>query len=797
MQRFFLRIGLAIVLCSLFSIVSYAQSNWKGYVKSGIDSAGLSAKIVTLRQHHIVDSTWSQKDGFFSISLSNEIDIIRVSSMGFKDTLFNIIDFSNVKEIYLKEETVLLQDVTIVARSNVNPTIKSDKITYSLKKNIAATGSNVWNLLGQIPNVQLNGNQIGMVGKGSVKVSIDGKMVQLSDKDLANYLQTVSSNSIEKLEIVQNPSADMDALGNNGIINIITKRQKNDGYQLNIQSAYKQFQRYPGIDFSENLTYKYKDWDFFINTNVSRTRSRFGFGYDVDLPKVDWILTDTGNYQIGNVSTNFGADYRIGKKSTIGTSIVLGRYFEKGADYVRNPYFQQMGSMDSLLKTYATYYPIAYTQSYNLHYEWKPDSTGKKLFLDGTYFNYHRTDKSDYEGYMLWNDNDPIKKDIHLQANKAMQNIHIYTFRADYSLPTSFATWKFGTKLNFINTYVNALYYDKIGSNLVFNRDVSSEYKYGENTEAFYAEGNKKWDRLSLGIGLRGELTQTKGESLLTGDKMHNNYLQIYPVVNLDYTIDNDHTYSFTFGRRINRPTFWNLNPYKSMLTAYSYYEGNPYLQPEYNTNITFQYNYKSRWISAVYFSLLDNGFGDITIADTMQNLILRTPKNFVKSNKYGFSETFTYSDIPWLNTNNSIAIYYTDSKSKLDYVEGRKGWGAYFSTNNTINFNKSKSLSGLVNFWYQMPETNLINRSNHYYSLDIGMNWSVIANKFSLTANLHDLFNSSAPAYTSTVRGITETYWTLQLNRFFTITATFNLGNNKVTQKEKSEDAEESKNRL
>lgn len=790
------RVAVLILSC-LLSVVLHAQTNFKGFVKSSMDSAGLPAKIIVLRQKNIVDSVWSKKDGSFTMVLTNDVDAIEVSSKGFKDTILELSTLSTVNNIYLEQATALLQAVTIVTRDKSGPTIKSDKVTYSLKKNIAAAGSNVWTLLGQVPGIQLNNNQVGMVGKGSVKVSIDGRLVQLSDKELANYLQSIPGNNIDKLEIVQNPSADMDALGNSGIINIVTKRQKSDGYQLSVQSTYKQSQHYPGMDLSENFTYKHNDWDFFFNTHVSNLRSRFGFGYKVDLPKVNWVLTDTGDYRLGNTTVNFGADYAINKKSSIGASVFLDRYFEKGADYVYNPYFQPNGSLDSILRTYATYYPIAYTQSYNLHYEWRPDSTGKKLFLDGTYFNYNRHDKSDYEGYMLLNDEDPVKKSIHLQANTAKQFINIYTLRADYSLPTSFATWKFGTKLNFIDTYVDALYYDKINEERIFNESASSEYKYKENAEAFYAEGNRKWGNWNLNLGLRGEFTQINGYSILTKEPMHNDYFQLYPTMNLDYTVDNDHIYSVTFGRRTNRPTFWNLNPYKSMLTAYSYYEGNPYLQPEYNTNATLQYNYKNRWVSTLYFSLLDNGFGDITIPDIATSFVLRTPKNYVRSNKYGFTETFTYATIPWLNTNNSVAVYFTDSKSKLDYVDSRKGWGAYFSTSNTLYFNKAKTLSGLVNFWYQMPETNLINRSNHYYSLDLGMNCSLVANKLSLTANVHDLFGTSAPVYSARVNHVDQKYWTLQLLRYFSVTATFNLGNNKIAQKEKVEDADDSKNRL
>ncbi|WP_447642973.1 MULTISPECIES: TonB-dependent receptor domain-containing protein [Chitinophagaceae] len=797
-RRIVVRLLLSVVVICPFFL--NAQTVFRGRVLSQVDSVGLLSNIKLLHPDGSADSISTKANGSFSLKVSSHTDKVLVRSKGYRDTLLSQQDFAQeTVTIYLQQKSFLLQDVTIVSRngSGIYPKIQSDKVTYNLKKNMAAAGTNIWTLLGQVPGVQLNNNQIGMVGKGSVKISVDGRLVQLSDKELASYLQSIASNNIDKLEIVQNPSADMDALGNSGIINIVTKRQKTDGYQLAIQSTYKQSQQYPGVDLSENFTYRYKNWDFFFNTHVSNLRSRFGFGYSVDLPKVNWAMTDTGDYRLGNTTVNFGADYKIGKKSSIGGAILLDRYFEKGADYVRSPYFQPAGVLDSVLKTYATYYPIAHTQSYNLHYEWKPDTTGKSLFVDGTYFKFHRTDKSDYEGYMLLDDNDPVKKNIHLQANNAKQDISIYTFRSDYKLPTRFANWKFGTKLNFINTYVNALYYDKINGKLVFNKDASSEYKYTENAQAFYAEGNKKWDNWHVSLGLRGEFTQTKGYSILTDEPMHNNYFQLYPAMNLDYMVDNDHIYSVTFGRRTNRPTFWNLNPYKSMLTAYSYYEGNPYLQPEYTNNVTLQYNYRNRWVSTLYLSLLDNGFGDITIPDVATSFILRTPKNFVRSNKYGFSETFTYADIPWLNTNNSVTVYYTDSKSKLDYVEDRKGWGAYFATNNTVYLNKSKTVSGLVNFWYQMPETNLINRSNHYYSLDLGMSCSLIANRLSLTANVHDLFGTSAPIYSARINDVDQKYWTLQLLRYYSVTATFSLGNNKITQKEKNEDIDDSKNRL
>lgn len=701
-----------------------------------------------------------------------------------------------------------LKEIEIIA---VKSTVKnnSDKLIYNVATSITATGTDALNALSKIPGIKIGDAAIGIAGKGNVRVMINDQIVQLSGIELTRYLKTIPAGQISRIELIKNPGANYDAEGNAGLINIITKKSNQQGYQVNIQTSGKKWlhnpakvyntRGYQAGNLAGDISYNSSRLSARAGINFDRSHLLEGFRTELSYPQQAWMQSDTGDYKYRNLSYEAGLDYKLSSKASIGVNYMGGKNTYEGFDHVYNTFTSPGSSRpDSSIRTLASYYPVSRINAINLHSVVNFDTSGTKLLLNADYFNHYRTDVSNFDSKSYRPDGsaNPGGNTRFYDTNK--QNINIYTFKADAILPTSFAQFAFGGKLSFIDNYSNAFYYNKnLQNELVFNPGLSSEFDYNENTQSLYASMNIDRNEWKYKVGLRTELTQTKGYSPILKQNTSNNYFKFFPSLSVNYQPNIDHNLAFNFGRRINRPTFWNLNPYKSLYTAYSYGQGNPYLQPEYNSNFEVSHSYKNILSSSLFFNMTDNGFSNVILADAGTNIVYTTPLNFIKTYRYGISENLSIPLTSWLDNNNQVTLSYTHAKSKMANIKDVKGFGLYLASNNNIYLNEQKTLAAAVNFWYQFPEVDHISRTDRYYKLDLGMKASAFKKKVDLALTVNDVFLSSAPAITTTVNNIKQKFTNFQLNRFALLSISYRFGNSSAKSGDKTTGNAEERGRL
>ncbi|MGE8290095.1 MAG: outer membrane beta-barrel protein [Sphingobacterium sp.] len=683
----------------------------------------------------------------------------------------------------------------------------SEKVVYNIGSSIAATGGDALQAIAQLSGVRVINNEITMVGKGVTRIMINNRLVQLQGEDLIQHLKTYAANQIEKIEYISQPSAQYEVDGNAGLINIITKQSKIQGYSGNIQIASKYYvpgessiygiKTFGNINGSANLTYNWKKWSFYGSVNHTRGRILEGFQFDVYYPKQHWQQLDTGVYTHNATTAIAGIDYRINSSLNVGASFSGGRDRYDGSDNIRNPIYNLTGGLDSLLTTKAHYHPVALPTSLNTYANIKLDTLGRQLALNADFLNYYRNDVSDFESNAYDNNGNykPSSKTEYFDRNK--QNIKIYTLRANVDWPTSFATISFGSKLSFINEYSNAFYYNKTTDGLVYNTDLSNEFDYRENTQAFYGHMTKTIDKWKLALGLRAELTQTKGYSYTLAKTTTKNYMKLFPTMLTTYTADPENTFSLAIGRRINRPSFWSLNPFKSLYTAYSYGEGNPYLQPEYTLNGELTHTYKSLFRTSLFANRTENGFMNVTVVRPDTNLVYTKPINFITTFRFGFTEAVTVKPTSYWETNLMMSVYHTKASSELNYIKDVSAVGAYLSNTNTIYFNPKKTIAAAINFWYQFPEIDHIGKTARYYKLDLGLKASTANKKWDMTLNLNDAFRSSAMAYAYTVNDIKQTFTNFQIIRYWQLSIGYRFGKGKSSDTARTSGNEEERGRV
>ncbi len=659
---------------------------------------------------------------------------------------------------------------------------RADRTVFNVGASITAAGGDALNTLTKVPGVRAGSDGVSIVGKGLTRVMVNGKLLQLSGDDLLNYLRAIPANELDKIEVITHPSARYEADGNAGLVNIVTRRNTNEGYSGNVQTSYKVANGYNNFGATGNINYNHRNLSLFGNVNFSGWTELEGFIIGIDYPDRTWSLNDTGIYKANNKAFTVGGDYKLSPKASVGF-VYNWNYVEyEGNDNVHNPiYAKSTGLADSMLRTYAVYNPVAINQSLNLHYVQALGSGGRQFSLDGDYFNYYRTDYSHFESNVYDGKGNETSTGKTLYYNTAKQNIIVYTLKGDVLLPTKAANFSVGAKLSFINNYSNAFYYRLSGSLSGMDSTKSNEFTYTENTQAAYVNAARKAGRWDLQAGMRVEVEQTKGYSHTLRKTTLQDYLQWFPSLSAVYNHNEDHTFSLTYGKRINRPTFWTLNPYKSLLTAFSYFDGNPSLQPEYTQTAEVSHTYRKWLTTSAYLSHTSNGFDNVTIASVDTNLVYRTPLNFLSTYKYGISESVNISPTPWWQSTNMANVYYTRATSRIAYIANISGWGEYLSTNNSFSFNKDRTIKGAINFWCQFPEVDHIGRSNTYYSLDLGLMVLTLKKKLAIALNATDLTKSGASTVNTRVNGMNMSWENFQLMRSFAASLTYSFGNTNV----------------
>ncbi|MGX5819834.1 outer membrane beta-barrel protein [Chitinophaga lutea] len=657
---------------------------------------------------------------------------------------------------------------------------QADRIVFNPDRSITAAGSDGMELLAKIPGVRVTGDRIDIAGKGAVRVMVNGRLVRLTDTELENYLRSIAAADIRKIEVITAPSAQYDADGNAGLINIVTRRDRNPGFTGSVQGNYKR-NNFDNGNLGGNVTWNTGRWALAAGVNANKGRLLEGFESDVYFPRATWQLSDTGDFSFRTLNTSFNADYTLSKRSVIGVSHTYGFRNYKGSDHVFNPYYSQHATPDSILRTYAEYDPVALTHTFNLHYIAAFDSAGTKLSIDGDYLTFNRRDTSRFNS----NSFGPAGQEMpwgHAQYfNTAKQRIRIYTLKADLDIPTAFANWSVGGKINFIDNYSNAFYYrlpenirDQDGSR-------SSEFSYKENTQALYVSATKSIHRWTIQAGLRGEYTTVKGLSLLLGEENEQRYFKLFPSALVSYGASEQHQFAFTFSKRINRPTFWSLNPYKSLTTDYSYFEGNPFLQPEFVSNAELTHTYRKRLRSSLYLSVTNNGFDNITFADPSSTTFYRTPVNFLTTVRYGVSEALTLQPAPWFESTNQVNLYQTHARSALAAIGNRELFSAYLSTANSFTLNSARTLSAGFTAWYQFADMDHAGKTDPYYRVDAGIKYQLLQQRLTLSLTGNDLFRSSMPTVYNTVNNIPQRYVNFQYERNLTLAFTYKFGNRKM----------------
>lgn len=786
-----------IILYAILILPLWAKSQiqLKGNVKGNNEPIVWANVILTSPEGKVITGAPTKEDGSFELKLKNGSYQLKISYLGFitwqqiiliaKDTNLGIITLQQNDE---------LKEVRIVAKKKLIE-YKTDRIVFNVENSISASGGNALNAIGTAPGVMILNNSISILGKGDARVMVDGKLIALTGDELISYLNSIDATNIASVEVITNPPAKYEAGGNGGLINIILKKGVQDSWKNSTSMTYDQ-STYSFYSLNDNFLYNKNKVRLAMNINGKTGSVKQTEELNTYYPTGLWELNRVGKQQQNNLSGGLAFDYDISDRTTLGIQYIGNQENPDSKNMTTIKIRNTAHQIDSLLINNGLSKLNNSSHTYNAHVFTKLDTAGRKLSFDLDYFTYNSETNNNFVTSSFLPDMEFLN--INQSAkNISEQNIRNTSIKVDMEHPLKFMNLSYGAKMSFIKSKADINYYNTISGYPILDKTQSNEFDYQENNQSLYVNGIKSLgSQFSLQIGLRMENTQTKGYSSTENQTTVRSYLKLFPTLYLSYKKDENNNFLFNYGKRVNRPVFRDLNPFRYYLNSKSYSEGNPFLQPSYNDNFDFTYVYKGNLRTNLFFNITTDGYGVVFNSDPVTNTQIISRQNYFKEYYYGIGENYTVNFTPWWQSQNSA--YLLGSKSVFNEMVNaipENGLQLYSTTNNTFSLSTSTKIQ--ADYFYTSFVKRGLYETGQLSGLNMGIKQSLLKNKLQLSMLVNDVFNkASLRGYTSVVNGIKQVYGQNYSSRFFRFSLAYSFGNDKVNIKQRSLGNEEERRR-
>jgi len=774
-----------ILLLSLFPLLANAQLHLKGNVQNN-SAPVIWANVVLLHEDgKLVVGSLTKEDGSFEVNIQPGVYKIKISYLGFSEWQKKLVleKDTDLGRIILQEDSGNLKEVTVTAKKKLVE-YKADRLIFDVENNIAASDGNAITAIGAAPGVIVKNNTISMLGKGSSRVMIDGRMIELSGEDLITLLKSIAAKDIKNIEVITNPPAKYEAGGNGGVININLKKGALNSWKNSTTLSYDQ-NAYHSFSLRETFLYQKNKVKLAISAGGKSGDTQIKQDLNTYYPSGPWELKYEGKQKEDNTSGHLAFDYDLSDRTNIGIQY-MGNFNSPGSNDLTKINIYTNRTLDSLLINTGIRKLNGNSHSYNAHLVSVLDTLHRKVSFDIDYFTYSSTINNRFTADIFLPDMEFLNTNQSAQ-NVSNRNIDNRSLKIDMEHPLKFANLSYGAKFSFIDSNGDIKYYNIIAPSPVLDPGRSNSFAYKESNQAAYVSGSKEISsKLSLQIGLRVEYTQTDGYSETLNQTNKNSYIKVFPTVYLSYKRNETHNFLINYGRRINRPDFGLLNPFRSYINSNSYAEGNPFLQPSFSDNFDFTHVYKGKLRTNIYLNITNNGFGPVFSSNPETNTLILTRQNYYKEYAYGAGEIYSFNITKWWQSQNTLYVL----GSKTGFINGldavaKNSIQLYLSTNNTFSLSQSTRLQ--TDYFYSSPVKRGLYEIGYQSGLNLSLRQGFLQDKLQLSVLVNDVFNQAyLKNYTSVVNGIRQVYNENNSSRYFRLSLTFNFGNNKINVRQR-----------
>ncbi|MEP1488752.1 MAG: outer membrane beta-barrel family protein [Algibacter sp.] len=797
-------IKLPYFILFFFSTFCYSQSySIRGVLQDDNKQpiAFANAILVDLDDINIVKGTITNESGYFTLeNLKPGAYIFKISFLGFKEytTRVELDRAINFEVITLKETPQELNGVTVIAK---RPTIKRlvDRTVFNVE-NSTLSNNNVLDVLKHTPGVLINNDKI-TVKNTTPTIYINDRKVHLSAEEVKQLLEGTPANNIKSIEVITNPPAKYEAEGG-AVLNIVTSKNIIAGYNGSIFGNYKQGSEFPKYAIGTSHFFKTKKLNTYLNYNISPRKDFIdnnefiNFVNDDALEISSWETDFKKAQETTNQNINTNIDYQINDNNSLGFAaniLVKPRENSKTNTNSETLVFGSNQVLDSTFNTSNRLVEETFNLAFTLDYLHKFDNEGEQISGSWHYTNYDFSNFQDVNtGYFLPN------ADVSFRDNKfqtfSSQKIKIYTSQIDYELPINdSALFEAGAKISNINS-------ESILNQFTFENDIRMEdlqnsdtFLYDETNYAGYLSYAKDWSSWSLKSGLRIEYTDIKGNSLSVNEINNNDYVKFFPSIHLSKKLKNDNELYFNYNKRIYRPSYSQLNPFKYFINDNTFLSGDPNLIPQIDDNFIIGYTFNEDYNFELYYRNESNPILLVVFQDNVNNLIKYANTNIDRSVSYGIDFSVYKKLFNNWGVSAVSSLFYYDNQFKGiesdDVLFTSSKWTSYLQLINYFSFLKDKSLNIDLSYIYISPWAEGPSIVSTRSSLDISLRKTLWNDRASISISVIDIFNKYN--FTETSRYVNQDIVinSKKENRLFALGFNYKFGNYRLSNSKKDVD--------
>jgi outer membrane receptor protein involved in Fe transport len=682
-------------------------------------------------------------------------------------------------------KTVELNGVTVSGRKSALKR-QADRLVVNISGNrLYATAVNALDVLKKLPGLEVGGDGvILMSGRITPVIFIDGKPVPMSPEELQNYLASLSPDMIASIEVINNPSSRYDG-EYKGIIDIRLKRDMTLGWKGTATGSLQQ-NAYTLSDNHLLLSYKTKKLAYTGSLDYMRGNGIRRYEALQHLANTNIMATNTGIVTAyNNLNYSLGADYSINKNQRL--SIALRSYRMN----------RNISSFNTLHTTDATaLHLVSHTHSYNIavpkqqtyaaNLGYTAQFGKKQLEVLGTLV---QIDNGQHEDFQHTNTGNGELLD---HWKTLLQNdILIRTVQADLADSLGKGKLRAGAKFAFTTTK-NDLRYDTLNTRGLFILDSSrtNDFQYDEYISAAYISYEGSWNKLSYTLSLRAEHTRSIANSFTQGDVTTRDYLTWLPGLNLTYVISSGKQLNFSYSRRMTRPTFGQLNPFRFYNSPLNYYVGNPYLQPSTTQQLNIAYTWRSLNIS-LFGGRESDPMTRYPEYDSATNILEYLGRNLPYNDFAGIEVSFPLHITKWWTMQHNIRGAYKKELTPYHGVNYNIPITDY-TVSGSQTFTLPQAITFDISYYYHSLSGNGLYIIQPIGSLDLGLRKTWMKGQLNTRINFYDILNTNKIKYIFREKRIINNelgHWFG--NRKLVLTLSYNFGNSthKARQRQKNEE--------
>lgn len=757
---------LHLVLFTLFSSFLFAQPSFKvsGKVVDKLTNQPLEYTVIYIQSSTNPDAIFggtTDLNGTFSVDVPFGDYLMKIDFISFKPYTQNISVAKNIDLgiIALESDSQIIEGIEIIAETSTVE-MKLDKRVYNVGKDMMVKGGTISDVLDNVPSVSVDveGN-VSLRGDSNVRILIDGKPSGLAGININDALKMLPADSVEKVEVITNPSSRYEAEGGGGIINIILRKGKNNGINGTLIATTGDPANH---GLSANINYKTKEFNIFttqaynyrggrgnalndienLNPNTGETtgfiyekrnNDRTNKGYNGNFG-VEWNLTDSFAW------TN---TLSLRKSDTENPTDVNIDYFDANRSLLQRTIRNNMEEGDNEVVDYST------------NFTKKFDKDGHQLSIDfSTSLNKNKEFSSITSRNLTLDEITGLER----TSNDQKQTRNLVA--ADYVLPLGEKSqFEAGYRGNFVKLVTDYKVENFDEDSSVWENDpaYSNILEYKENVNAFYTQYGSKIGKFSYMGGIRWEDTRVEVNQFTHSIFRTKKYDNFFPSAFLTYEFNDETNISLSYSRRISRPRSRSINPFSNLSSNVSLFRGNPDLDPSLTDAIDL--GFLKRWgnkltlSSSMYFNHTEDAVQFVRYVEEINGIdvLVTSPVNLGVRERFGFEFTLNYNPFRWWRLNGSFNFFRNETKGDYTYYDLNNqlvrqnfdnvaySWFTRLTSRITLPY----KIDWQTNATYNAPEKTAQGRSKGVIHANIAFSKDILKDKATITLNVQDLFNS------------------------------------------------------